>query len=151
MGCVAPPLISPWPSHHFSDLGLLSVTFSPTQFCDALVTVGAPCLPRPSKRLARHRSRVWVGSNTPGHGAINLSPKSQSDGVCSASLISPWPSYHFSDVGLLSVTLGRLAEGGVCCSSLIPNLQKYKEVGYLPRINLKNSWVHEIAHPNHTL
>ncbi|KAJ8425020.1 hypothetical protein Cgig2_012979 [Carnegiea gigantea] len=30
----------------------------PTQSCDAVVTDGAPCLPCPSKRLTRHRSRV---------------------------------------------------------------------------------------------
>ena len=81
-----------------------------------------------------------------------ISPQKASLMGCTVSpLVSPGLSHYFSDVGLLSVTLGRLAEGGVCCSSLILKLQKYKDVGYLPRISLKNSWVHEIAHPNHTL
>jgi len=89
MGCAAPPLISPGPSHHFSDVGLLSVTLSPTQSYDALVTDGAPCLPRPSEHMAGHRSRVWVGSNTTCHVAITLSPKGRSDGVCSATAYKP--------------------------------------------------------------
>ena len=33
------------------------------------------CLPHPLGRLARHQSRVWVGSDTTCHGAITLSPK----------------------------------------------------------------------------
>ena len=60
------------------DVGLfvLTVTFSPTQSCDALVTDRLPCLPHPLGRLARHRSRVRVGSDTTCHGAITLFPKS---------------------------------------------------------------------------
>ena len=41
-----------------SDMRLLSVVFSPTQSCDALIIDGALCLPRSSERLVRHRS--WV-------------------------------------------------------------------------------------------
>lgn len=89
MGCVAPPFISSGPSHHFSDVGLLSMTLSPTQSCDALVTDGAPCLPYPSERLARHQSWVWVVSDTTRHGAITFSLKGRFDGVCRATIYKP--------------------------------------------------------------
>uniref|UniRef100_A0A7C9DIY4 Uncharacterized protein n=1 Tax=Opuntia streptacantha TaxID=393608 RepID=A0A7C9DIY4_OPUST len=76
-GCAAPPFISPRIPHLSSDVGLLvlTVTFSPTQSCDALVTDGPPCLPHPLGRLMRHRSWVWVGFDTTCHRVIILSPK----------------------------------------------------------------------------
>ena len=68
---------------------VLTVTFSPAQSCDALVTIEHPCLPHPLGRLARHRSRVRVGSDTTCHGAITLSLKSRSNGVCSVAVYKP--------------------------------------------------------------
>ena len=69
MGFAMPPFISPGPSNYLFDVGpfYFFVTFSPTQSCDALVTDGAPYLLHPLGCLARHQSRVWVGSHTTCH------------------------------------------------------------------------------------
>jgi len=47
MGCVAPPLISPWSVHISSNMELFVfiLTFSPIQSSDSLVTNGAPVHP----------------------------------------------------------------------------------------------------------
>ena len=86
IGSIAPLLISIGPSHLLSDVRFLYVTLlllHPSY--DALVTDGPPTYPIPSERLARHRSHVWVDSNTTCHEAISLSPKDHSDGLCSAT------------------------------------------------------------------
>jgi len=48
----------PWTLPLVFDVRLLSMILFVAQFCDAFVTDGTPCLPRPSEHLARHRSRV---------------------------------------------------------------------------------------------
>lgn len=55
--CVTPPFISTRPFHHLSDVGFLSVTFSFSQSCDALVIGGASygALHTPFRRS------VWLG------------------------------------------------------------------------------------------
>jgi len=63
---------------------VLTVTFSLTQFYDTLVTDGLPCVPHPLRRLARHWSLVWLGTDIAYQGAITFHPKDLSYGVCSA-------------------------------------------------------------------
>jgi len=77
MGCIVPPFISSGLFHLLSDVGLfvITVTFSPVQSCDALVTDAPLCLPHLLGRLARHQIRVCVGSDTTCHGSITLSQK----------------------------------------------------------------------------
>ena len=63
----------------------------------------ASCLLRPSERLVRHWSWVWVTSNTTCHGAIALPPKDQSNGVCSAAAYKPKTLPSLFQCGLLSM------------------------------------------------
>ena len=83
MGCAALLFISPESSHFLSDVGLfvLTMTFSPTQSYDALITNGPPCLPHPLGRLARHRSRARVGSDTTCNGDQPIEAPKEAKGV----------------------------------------------------------------------
>jgi len=103
--CTASSLISPESSHHFFDVGLLSVTFSPTQSCGALVIDRSPAY------LARRS--VWrdigVGSGLTTISLITrplFSLQNSLMGCAAPPFISSGPSHHFSDVGFLSITLG---------------------------------------------
>uniref|UniRef100_A0A7C8YMX7 Uncharacterized protein n=1 Tax=Opuntia streptacantha TaxID=393608 RepID=A0A7C8YMX7_OPUST len=86
MGCTATLLISSGHFYHLFDVRLFIWDILPTQLCDALVIDGSPCLPHLLGRLARYRSRVWVGFDITCYRVITLSSKKgRSDGVCSAT------------------------------------------------------------------
>lgn len=83
--CVTPPRISPGLSYHLSDVGFLSVKFCPPNPVMPSSQMGPRAYPILMERLARHRSRVWIGSNTTCHEVITLSLKGRSDRVCNTT------------------------------------------------------------------
>jgi len=59
--------------------------FLPSNHATPSSYVGSLAYPIPLESLAKHQSQVWVDSDTTCHEVITFSPKSRSDGVCSAT------------------------------------------------------------------
>lgn len=101
--CATPPLMSPGPLDHLSNMGLLSVAFSPCNSMMPASQIRPPICPFLSECLVRHPNRVRVSSTTH-HGASTLSSKDRYDGFAPPPLISQRPSHHLPNVGFLSET-----------------------------------------------
>jgi len=126
MGCAVPTLISSGPSYHFSNVVLLFVTFSPPN----PVTPSSQMEPHayPTRRSTWRYIRVESGLALIPLVTRPL-PSPQKAGLMDYAvppLISPGPSHHFSDMGLLSVTLGTAQDkcpiihfGSLLCQSLL--------------------------------
>ena len=82
-----------------------------------LLQMGCPAYPISSESLVGHQSWVWVGSDTTCNVAVTLSPKWQSDGVCSATVYRPKILLSLIQCGILICDIGfsLIKIGFMCC------------------------------------